>query len=409
MLRALANIKQSKLSPSSTANSAVAAGGYVISLNQSALQVCNQASFPSISIKSLTNLNSQLDAAKQHAKTWQSQYSKDVLNTLQTIITSGTLFTNLYNPVIQAASNLVANTGQFNDTNISNLISLLMPLQQQVASSAKSAQNVYGEITTYQQDVESDYTNFVTAYNTANAELGGTQGAIAQLQKQADAYQTAMNRDAIMIAAGAPTIIAGIALITVGAVGDLVTGGAATAAIVAGVVLVGGGVAMEAVAGKNYSESLAAYNSIQKEIANDKLELQQLSSIKGAATNLTTNLSDAEKVIGNLVTGWQELGNNFQAVISDLQNPEQWLENQQKLNPNQRVTPQIASDILCAELQTAQSDWNSAITQAQNVLHAADNVFYQSVVEKGEAPDITAAVANYNQVTGNHVVIKRAS
>lgn len=363
-------------------------GSQIIQLNVLAKAVAEQPQFPTIDIDGLRDLNKHLATAQQHAEAWLNGYSGQCWNTLQGLISFGETFDNLYGS-LAAAAKAMADESEFKPGEISKLIGALQALQTLVRQQQDTCQKTYDTLTVYRTQVTQDESTFKTDYDTANRILGGTTGEIAQLEKKIDAEQSALNKDLAMIGGGATMMVVGGLMIAVGALAEIETAGVSTALIVGGVAVIAGGATMTGIAGKNYDDTLKALRADQSRLAQDKAELTLLQHAKGQISGLTGTLDQTTAALANLVTAWQQLDNGIGAVVSDLQNPQDYLASIRKSDPS--ATPQTVSIIVSAELETAQQDWSSAVDIASSLLAKGRNVQYIST--GSEAPTQAAIAA----------------
>lgn len=363
-------------------------GSQIIQLNVLAKAVAEQPQFPTIDVDGLRDLNKHLATAQDHANAWLNSYSGQCWNTLQGLISFGETFDNLYSSLASAAQNM-AKENQFQPGEISRLIASLQALQSLVQGQLTQCQKTYEVITTYNTQVLSDESTFKTDYDTANRILGGTTGEIAQLQNKISAEQDALNKDLSMIAGGATMMVVGVLMIAVGALAEIETAGVSTGLIIGGIAVVAGGAAMTGIAGKNYDDTMKDLASDQQKLAADQAELTLLNHAKGQISGLSTTLANTAAALANLVTAWQQLDNGIAAVVTDLQNPQDYLASLQKDDPS--ATPQTVSIIVSAELQTAQQDWERAVTVASALLEKGRNVQY---ITTGNQQPTQQAIAN---------------
>jgi len=341
-------------------------GGQILKLNSAAQAIANQAKFPTIAGQpTLDSLNTHLATAQGHANTWLNTYSGQVLDTLQGVVTFGELFTNLYNPLHAAAQGLATQSG-FEPNQVATLIAMIQALQQQVQTEQNRVHGTLTNMQTYRTGVSADYASFQTDYTAANTALNGTTGLVANLQKKIDADHSAMNKDIDMIAGGSVMMVVGILVVAVGALTEFETAGLSTGIILGGVALIGGGAAMTGVGGKNYDEMLSTLNDDTTRLAEANSDITYLAALKTSFTNLDSQLMQTQTLLGTIITAWQELNNSLGAVVSDLQNPEAYLQTVQKDQPS--ATPLTVSIIVTAELETAFQDWTASLQNAQTQL-----------------------------------------
>lgn len=363
----------SVLGPGNLATSGHDTGSGIIQLNSAARTIVDQPSLPKLDVKGLGDVNAHLATARTHANNWLDQYSKDAWNRLQGLISFSEVFTNMYDPLHTAAKNL-GDQKAFKPDQLSKLSGSLQALQTLVQSQATQSQSTYEEIVSYRKNVSSDQSTFLTDYETAKRELGGTTGAIAQLEKKISSDQDALNKDLAMIGGGATMMVVGGLMIAVGLLAELETAGLSTAIVIGGLAVVAGGAAVTGIGAKNYDDMLDELSKDQKQLAKDKAELSALTGLKNQLQGISTTLSNAETALGNLMTAWQQMDNAISAVVSDLQNPQDYLASIKKSDPN--ATPATVSLIVSAELETANQDWLRSKSMAESLLGKGRNVTY---------------------------------
>lgn len=348
-------------------------GGAIVALNVLAKTVVLQAAFPATTSKELQDLNPHLLVAQSHANDWLNKYSSELLNCLQGIRTAGDVFGHLYEGLYAAAQAMATETA-FQPNEIAKVVQELQALQSIVQEQYASSTNTYSDLTAYSNQVNADYAAFVTDFNTANRVLGGDQGAISQLLDKIQAEHTAMGNDLAMIGGGAAMIVVGILVAAVGVLCDALSFGAATVVVIGGIAVIAAGAAITGYGGKDYDDKMASIASDTATLLADKDELKLVTGVKGQLTTLTGALGQAQAALGNLVTSWQELDNGIGLVISDLQNPEDYLATLQKYQPDAR--PSTVSAIISAEIATANDDWTSAITLIDAILGKVRGIQY---------------------------------
>ena len=355
------------LSASNQVNTASqASGGQIVVLNTAAHTVANQAQFPAIpAVPGLAKINDHLTAAQGHANNWLNTYSQQVLSTLQGVITFGELYQNLYATLYAAAQAMGTETG-FQPNEISSLIGQITALQGQVKSQGTAAQLVYTDLTTYSTSVGADLSVFNTDYNTANIALGGASGLLQLLQNRIDADNTAMLKDALMIAGGSVMMVTGVLCFVAGVAGAVESGGASIALAAGGVALMGGGGAVTGLGAKDYDAKMADYADAQMQMASAKAELALLATLKTGFTNINSQLMTTQTALQGLVTAWQELDNGMDQVLTSLNAPETYLATLKQVQPT--ATPALVSIIISAEIKTANDDWTSSVQLASTLL-----------------------------------------
>jgi hypothetical protein len=351
-------------------------GGAIVALNVLAKTVVSQAAFPATTSQELQDLNPHLLVAQGHANDWLNKYSAELLNCLQGIRTAGEVFGHLYANLYAAAQAMATET-DFQPNEIAKVVQELQALQAIVQEQLASSTSAYADLTTYSKEVNADYAAFMTDFDTANRVLGGDQGSIKDLFDKIQAEHTAMSNDLAMIGGGAAMIIVGILICAVGVLCDALSFGAATVVVVGGVAVIAAGAAITGYGGKDYDDKMASIADDTKTLLADEDELKLVNGVKGQLTTLTGALGKAQGALGNLVTSWQELDNGIGSVISDLQDPEDYLKTLRQSQPN--AQPSTVSAIISAEIATANDDWTSAVTLIDAILGKVRTIQYVTV------------------------------
>lgn len=376
-------------------------GNAVVVLSAMAASVTNQPKFPDVTADELRDLNPHLAAAQGHANQWINSWSAQVWDRLQGIVTFGEEFGNLEDALRKAAG-AIGDETSFAPDQIAQLVAMLQALQTQVSGQQTQSEAVFDAITQYATEVGSDYSTFLTDFNTANRVLGGDSGAIQRLTEKIAAEHDAMSKDLAMIGGGAAMMVVGILIIAVGALAEFETAGAATLVIGAGIAVVAGGAAMTGVAGKDYDDKLGQIAQDEAELATDQAEIALLHGVGTQLTALTTTLGKAQAALGNLVTAWEQLDNGIQAVVDDLQNPEDYLASIRVTQPH--ATPATVSLIISAEIETAAQDWSNAVSLATAYLAKGRNIQY---VDTGSSPPTQANIVAAAAAAGHAAALPR--
>ncbi len=175
MTNPTATLPQGNLAPPATIKaSSQQLGGslFVISANAEAIK--NQPLFSEALITDTApHLNDHLTTAKGYAETWLSQYEQDVLNTLEHTIAYDTKFQNFYDTLMKLADTI----DQGN--NLAQFKKGLSLLAGSIGGVQADLQQTYSELTTYRQDLESDYQGLSQDVQDARSKLGGLEATKA--------------------------------------------------------------------------------------------------------------------------------------------------------------------------------------------------------------------------------------
>jgi hypothetical protein len=154
------------------------------------------------------------------------------------------------------------------------------------------------------------------------------------------------------------------------------TGGLTIAAIGAvGVGTIAGGAVMIGVASHDLDSKEADVSSKLTAIANDQVELVNLTTLNTAASNVATHANDIFGALDTITTSWAQIDNNMSSIIGALGMPQaelmQWIAHQSGTgNP----TYAVMGTILEAQFTAPQANWQTAATTAQTILNALASV-----------------------------------
>ena len=203
-------------------------------------------------------------------------------------------------------------------------------------------------LTAFTTLIQADERNFQADEDIIKATLDGDNGAIKNLQDAIGAINTAINKDNAMIAGGAAMEIGGILMIVVGVAGEIESAGASTALVVGGLAVIGGGVAMQVLAGKDLSAKMKQLQDDNVQLATD---LQISACLINASKNVTaiiTSIANAIVAIQNLQAGWSGLKGDLQQIVD-------------ALNAGQGDE---GTTWLITDLNAAEADWKAALALA---------------------------------------------
>lgn len=350
-----------------------------------------QALLPVVAdIPGLANVNTSLATAQTNATNWTSTISANVQNQLQALID----YNSLYVPLASSINSAISAIKQATTTNppspgtMSNLAAELSALQGQMQTNlygsggtattpqAASALGVYNQLTAYQTAVATDASVFSGYATLAFNSKTGISAQIKQYNDDIDADNTAMAKDRAMVAGGAAMIVTGVLICIVAVALAPETGGLTIAAIgTVGVAAVVGGAVMIGVASHDLNSKETDVSNKLVAIANDQLELVNLTTLNTACSNVSSHASDIYGAMDTIMTSWQQMDNNMSSVIAALNMPQtelmQWIAQQSgSSNPSYFVM----GTILQAQFAAPQADWQTAATTAQTILTALASV-----------------------------------
>jgi non-hemolytic enterotoxin B/C len=265
-----------------------------------------------------------------------------MVGTLSDIIGFSNQFESRYQRLIALANDF--NTGNNKQIFEEGLQGLINSITQKEANCGV----VITKLGDFLKLIQTDSQNLTADENIIKATLDGENGAITQLQNRISSINEAMNKDNAMIAGGAVMTVVGVLMITVGVLGEFETGGASTALVLGGLAVMGGGIAMDVVAGMDLSKKMDEYKDATTELTKD----QQISSclIQASQTvqSLVDSINNAMGAITNLQSGWSSLKGDLDQVIGALNDAE-----------SDEGTSWVIDD-----LNAAKADWEDAKTLA---------------------------------------------
>lgn len=265
-----------------------------------------------------------------------------MVGTLSDIIGFSNQFESRYQRLIALANDF--NTGNNKQIFEEGLQGLINSITQKEANCGV----VITKLGDFLKLIQTDSQNLTADENIIKATLDGENGAITQLQNRISSINEAMNKDNAMIAGGAVMTVVGVLMITVGVLGEFETGGASTALVLGGLAVMGGGIAMDVVAGMDLSKKMDEYKDATTELTKD----QQISSclIQASQTvqSLVDSINNAMGAITNLQSGWSSLKGDLDQVIDALNDAE-----------SDEGTSWVIDD-----LNAAKADWEDAKTLA---------------------------------------------
>ena len=299
---------------------------------------------PDITLDALPDLPKHQANARQHASNWNNNILPLLSKTNADIIDYSNQFTSFYEQLVKFANDIK------NPESRKNLLQGLKLLSSTITQKDKNVQHVNNQLSTFQANLNKDDANFAKDANTAAVKIVGDSGEIKALSKQLDAIQDAMDKDIGLMAGGAVTIVAGIAMVVFGAVSEIPSGGASTALIGGGVLVANGGVIMETLGATDYNNLIKKQKEVTEQLAEDKQQLAALKTTKKQVSGFVKGLENAITAASALRAGWQALHADLQEVITAVDN----------------VDPNVGS-WLVAELERAKKDWEVALDQAKRL------------------------------------------
>jgi len=295
----------------------------------------------------IADLPAHQTVARTNAETYFSgstSVNAQIVSTLSDIIG----FANMFDSRYQRLLALAGPDGNPTGTNLTTFNEGLQGLINTITAKEGNCGTIITALTNFTTLIQGDERNFQSDEAIIKATLDGENGAITQLQNSISSINTAINKDNAMIAGGAAMEIGGILMIVVGVAGEIETAGVSTALVVGGLAVVGGGIAMQVLAGKDLSSKISQLQTDTTQLTTD---LQISSCLINASQNVTsiiTSIENAVTALNSLQSGWSSLKGDFQQIID-------------ALNDGQG---DVGTGWLLTDLASAKADWDDTLTLA---------------------------------------------
>lgn len=198
-------------------------------------------------------------------------------------------------------------------------LDLLKALQQALQTKLDNVNGVKTSLSGFQGKLNVDISHFNTASSTADTVIGGDQGAIAELNSQISNMDKRIGGAAAGVALSGLTIIGGGLMIAAGAIASFITAGTSTPLIVAGVAVVVVGAAGLTASSIVLAQLIDAKANLLSQRATLDADLKFLTNFKSTIGTLGTAASDAATQINNMSNAWGLLSGNLGNVVGSIQ------------------------------------------------------------------------------------------
>jgi|GEM_PF-6785483 len=273
-----------------------------------------------IKLDKIKSIEKTQNETREHARYWLS----DLVPKINATYTDVSGFCNLSSSYWEDLIKIAAEIQSSNDANAKNFKLGISELKENIQDKENKTQQLIEKFSLFRTDLESDNRNFQTIVADADKIYAGSEGEIATTRKNIDAITSAIDKDIGLIAGGAVAIVGGIVMIGVGAVGSVVTGGAAVKLIVAGVITTVTGVAMVTAASIDLQNKQRDYGKALQKMKQLEDEMAALENTKNQFASLKDNNTNAHTAVENMRKAWITINNNFQELESSVNiiNPE---------------------------------------------------------------------------------------
>lgn len=325
----------------------------------------------------LPPINTYITDAKTHADYYIQTLQPKMIKSITDVGGYSQQFTSFYDLIDQRI-----NTWKLgNEAAKTEALQLLQQLQSGINTKKEAVVIVTDDLGKFLTDLNGDVGNFATVVKKAKTVIGGDEGAITELTNQMESLDKQIAGAAVGVALSGLAIVGGIVLIIVGAVGEVFTGGASTAAIVSGIGVVAtgiGGVTASSIALANLVNAKGDLFTQREQLQDDLKFLYGFNSNIGM---LKDSAATAATQVGNMKNAWGILGNNMGNVIQSVQDAQSYSE---------------LPITVKAYLDTANAQWTSVKGSIQNVEKQLTNVKTKTVKSNGKFERITADIVRQN-------------
>jgi hypothetical protein len=216
-------------------------------------------------------------------------------------------------------------TGKINDwkggssTARQDALDLLQALQQALQAKLDNVKGVKSSLGGFQTKLNVDISNFNTASSRADVVIGGDQGAIAELRNQISDMDGRIAGAATGVALSGLTIIGGALMIAAGSIAAFITAGTSTPLVVAGVAVVVVGAAGLTASSIVLSQLISAKAALISQQAQLDADLKFLTNFKSTMGTLGTAATEAATQLNNMSNAWGLLSGNLNNVVGSIQ------------------------------------------------------------------------------------------
>jgi hypothetical protein len=269
------------------------------------------------SVKSkLPPINDYLQTAQSNASDYLTNIQPRIITVVTDVSGYSTEFTNFFTLI----------TGKINDwkdgssSAKQDALALLSQLQTDLQTKLTNVNGVRDSILTFQGKVNLDVSNFNTASSQADIIIGGDQGALADLDKQISDMNGRIAGAAVGVALSGLTVIGGALMIAAGAIASFITAGTSTPLVIAGVAVVVVGAAGLTASSLVLANLISAKAGLIEQQAQLNADLKFLKDFKSTVGTLSSAASTASQQLTNLSNAWGILSGNLTNVIGSVSN-----------------------------------------------------------------------------------------
>lgn len=293
-------------------------------------------------------VNTFLKTARTNASDYLTNIQPKIILVVTDVAGYASEFTSFYNLI----NGKIALWKGGSDTAKADALALLQQLQNDVSKRQANVVGVAAALGGFQTKLNIDVSNFNTSKQQADIIIGGDQGAIASLNNEIDDLNKKIGGAAAGVALSGLTIIGGALMIAAGAIASFITVGTSTPLVVAGVAVVVVGAAGITASSIILANLIKAKGDLLTQRAQLDADLKFLTDFQGTIGNLQTSASNAATQVNNMKNAWDMLKGNLGNVIDSVQNARTFSD-----------LPIVTQ----AYLDTAQGQWTDVLSNARTI------------------------------------------
>lgn len=251
------------------------------------------------------DVNSALGTAKENAKYYLDTIQPMIIRNISSISAYYTIHNSIASQVPAGKS-------------ISDWLNILGAIRDQSNKYASEANVTSTLLSQFSHKLDNSVASFYDVVDRLNTAILGDNGALSQNRNNILNIQTQIAADQAGITISALGIAGGFFSIIVGAVGSLVTGGAAVSMVIGGAVAIATGLAGVIGTVLKLQGDLRLKEKLLIEDANLKNEVRVAQACSTGNAQLATCISQAAQASLEMSNAWQFLSNDIDNLISDL-------------------------------------------------------------------------------------------
>jgi non-hemolytic enterotoxin B/C len=268
----------------------------------------------------ITDLPKHQELARTNAESYingNNSINSQMINTLADLIGFANIFESRYQRLLA----LAGPDGNPQGTQLTSFNEGLQGLINVIETKENNCQAIIKSLGDFSTVISGDERNLKADDIIISATLNGEEGQggqIEQVKARISADHEAIQKDNAMIAGGAAMEVGGILMIVVGVCTEELSFGASTALVVGGLAVIGGGIAMQVLAGKDISSKMYDLSQQNVTLAEDETVAATLTLANKNVTAILSSLDSAVQAVTSLQTGWTGLKGDLQNIIDAL-------------------------------------------------------------------------------------------